>query len=50
MIGLFIPIFFSVIYVLSAYTDEENEESLLDLMLKVTRSLHRSHASMCHQF
>ena len=36
MIGLFIPIFFSVIYVLSAYTDEENEESLLDLMLKVT--------------
>lgn len=36
MIGLFITIFFSVIYVLSAYTDEENEESLLDLMLKVT--------------
>ena len=25
-----------MIYVLSAYTDEENEESLLDLMLKVT--------------
>lgn len=36
MIGLFIPMFFSVIYVLGAYTDEENEESLLDLMLKVT--------------
>jgi len=36
MIGLFIPIFFSVIYVLGAYTDKENEESLLDLMLKVT--------------
>lgn len=36
MIGVFIPIFFSVIYVLGAYTDEENEESLLDLMLKVT--------------
>lgn len=36
MIGLVITIFFSVIYVLSAYTDEENEESLLDLMLKVT--------------
>lgn len=36
MIGLFITIFFSVVYVLSAYTDEENEESLLDLMLKVT--------------
>lgn len=36
MIGLFISIFFSVIYVLSAYTDEENEESLLDLILKVT--------------
>jgi len=36
MIGLFISIFFSVVYVLSAYTNEENEESLLDLMLKVT--------------
>lgn len=36
MIGLLIPIFFSVVYVLSAYTDEENEESLLNLMLKVT--------------
>lgn len=36
MIGLFIAVFFSVVYVLSAYTDEENEESLLDLMLKVT--------------
>lgn len=36
MLGIILPIFFSVIYVLSAYTDEENEESLLDLMLKVT--------------
>lgn len=36
MLGIILPIFFSVIYVLGEYTDEENEESLLDLMLKVT--------------
>lgn len=35
MLGIILPIFFSVIYVLGEYTDEENEESLLDLMLKV---------------
>lgn len=36
MLGIILSIFFSVIYVLGEYKDEENEESLLDLMLKVT--------------
>ena len=36
MLGIVLSIFLSVIYVLGEYKDEENEESLLDLMLKVT--------------
>ena len=36
MLGIMLSIFLSVIYVLGEYKDEENEESLLDLMLKVT--------------
>lgn len=36
MLGIVLSILLSVIYVLGEYKDEENEESLLDLMLKVT--------------